>query len=135
MTRRVVDMSCNGIDAGIGPDPACAQTQPNLLGDENYKLFRRRLGILAILLLLVNLMIGLYAHRQQRSLADYSIGVYDSTIVSTHYIHRAEILFRLYADQRIRVTGPAELLKTDESLTKTIAELNAAIEQTNSAQV
>ncbi len=81
-----VNMSCNGIDAGTAEDPACAQTHPNLLGDENHKLFRRRLGILAILLLLVNLTIGFSAHRQQRSLADYSIGVYDTTILSTNYI-------------------------------------------------
>jgi len=126
-------MSCNGIDAGTAEDPACARTHPNLLGDENHKLFRRRLGILAILLLLVNLAIGLSAHRQQRSLADYSIGVYDTTILSTNYIHQAQISFRQYAEQRIRADGPDELLKAHETLTKTIAQLDAEIERTNSA--
>ena len=127
-------MSSNGIEAGTPEDPPSARTQPNLLGDENHKSFRRRLGTLAIILLLVNLAIGLTARGQQRSLADYAIGIYDTTIVSTNYIHQAQISFRDYAEQRIRTNGSAEFLRADESLTKAIAQLDAAIERTNSAQ-
>jgi len=125
-------MSFNEIRAGTAEDQPSARTQPNLLGDENHKSFRRRLGILAILLLLVNLMIGLSARTQQRSLADYAIGTYDTTIVSTNYVHQAQISFRNYAEQRIRADSPAELSRADESLTKAIAQLHIAIERSNS---
>jgi len=127
-------MSSNGIETGSPEDPPSARTQANLLGDENHKSFRRRLGTLAIILLLVNLAIGLTARGQQRSLADYAIRIYDTTIVSTNYIHQAQISFRDYAEQRIRTNGSAEFLRADESLTKAIAQLDAAIERTNSAQ-
>src|SRR5712671_3789684 len=127
-------MSSNGIETGSPEDPPSARTQANLLGDENHKSFRRRLGTLAIILLLVNLAIGLTARGQQRSLADYAIGIYDTTIVSTNYIHQAQISFRNYAEQRIRADGPAEILRADESRMIAIAQLDAAIERTNSAQ-
>src|SRR5712675_1889641 len=130
-TRMATDMSFNEIRAGTAEDQPSARTQPNLLGDENHKSFRRRLGILAILLLLVNLMIGLSARTQQRSLADYAIGTYDTTIVSTNYVHQAQISFRNYAEQRIRADSPAELSRADESLTKAIAQLHIAIERSN----
>ena len=132
--RMAIDMSSNKIEAGTAEDPPSARTQPNLLGDENHKSFRRRLGILAILLLLVNLLIGLSARGQQRSLADYAIGTYDTTIVSTNYVHQAQISFRNYAEQRIRADSPAEFLRADESLSKAIAQLHVAIERTNSAE-
>jgi len=77
------------------------------------------------------LMIGLSARTQQRSLADYAIGTYDTTIVSTNYVHQAQISFRNYAEQRIRADSPAELSRADESLTKAIAQLHIAIERSN----
>src|SRR4030081_3893681 len=128
-------MSSNDIEAGTVEESPSARTQPNLLGDENHKSFRRRLGILAILLLLVNLMIGLSARTQQRSLADYAIGTYDTTIVSTNYVPQAQISFRNYAEQRIQANSPVEFLRADESLTKAIAQLQFAIERTNSLEV
>src|SRR5258706_8324680 len=134
-TRMATDMSFNEIRAGTAEDQPSARTQPNLLGDENHKSFRRRLGILAILLLLVNLAIGLSARSQLRGLADYAIGTYDTTIVSTNYVHQAQISFRNYAEQRIQADSSVEFLRADGSLTKAIAQLQFAIERTNSLEV
>src|SRR5262249_7785057 len=79
---KAIDMASNGIEPGTGQGVPIAHTQPNLLGDENHKSFRRKLGSLAIVLLLVNLGIGLFAYSQQRTLVGYAVSIYDHTFAS-----------------------------------------------------
>ena len=76
-------MTSNGVPPGTDEQAPSAQTQPNLLGDENHKSFRRKLGSLAIILLLVNLGVGLFAREQQRTLIDYATSIYDKSFAST----------------------------------------------------
>ena len=76
-------MTSNGVPPRTDEQAPFAQTQPNLLGDENHKSFRRKLGSLAIILLLVNLGVGLFAREQQRTLIDYATSIYDKSFAST----------------------------------------------------
>src|SRR3954468_22849357 len=81
--RKAIEMTSNGVEPGTDENAPSAQTEPNLLGDENHKSFRRKLGCLAILLLLVNLGVGLFAREQQRTLIDYTTSIYDKSFAST----------------------------------------------------
>ena len=83
-------------------------------------------------LLLINLMIGLFARQQQRSIVDYAASTYDTAFIATNYVNLAQIAFQHYADDRFRATAPLQISKADELLDNVLDDLDVAIDKSNS---
>src|SRR5882672_12661439 len=82
----------------------------------DHKSFRRQIRLGAIILLMVNLAVGLFARQQQHAIIDYAVNVYDTAFISTNYIHLAEISFQHYVDERLTAITPGERSKAAEGL-------------------
>src|SRR5260370_14517073 len=94
--------------------------------------FRRQFLIVTVCLLAVNLMIGLFARQQQRSIIDYAINIYDTAFISTNYVSLAQIAFQHYIDDRSRATEPAQAAKANELLENVFDDMDVAIERSSS---
>ena len=75
-------MSFAEIDAGVKRAPPHRSLQSNRKVDRYHSAFRRRLGVVAIGLLLVNLGLGLFARQQQQATMDRAINVFDNAFIS-----------------------------------------------------
>jgi diguanylate cyclase (GGDEF)-like protein len=105
-----------------------------VLADKYHISFRRRLGVGAIGLLVVNLALGLFARQQQHATVDYAINIFDTAFISTNYIHLAQISFQHYVDDRIRAVEPSEIFKANELLENVLDEMDVAIERSTSSR-
>ena len=94
--------------------------------------FRRRFRVVTFCLLMINLVIGLFAHHQQQAILDYAINIYDTAFISTNYISRAQISFQHYIDDRNRAAGSTETSKANELLENVQDNMEVAIERSNS---
>jgi diguanylate cyclase (GGDEF)-like protein len=91
--------------------------------------FRRKFRLLALCLLVINVLIGLFARHQQHAIIDYSLNVYDTAFISTNYVSLAEISFQHYVDERYRSSAAVETADADELLEDVLNNLNVAIER------
>ncbi|HTE95755.1 MAG TPA: PAS-domain containing protein, partial [Bradyrhizobium sp.] len=83
-------------------------------------------------LLAVNLMIGLFARHQQRTIIDYAMNIYDTAFISTNYVSLAQIAFQHYIDDRSRAAGPDQASKANELLENVLDDVDVAIERSSS---
>jgi len=104
------------------------------LADRYHISFRRRLRVGAIGLLVVNLALGLFARQQQHGTIDYAINIFDTSFISTNYIHLAQISFQHYVDDRIRAVEPDEIAKANVLLENVLDEVDVAIERSTSSR-
>ena len=93
---------------------------------------RLKLGLGALAILCVNLGIGLFAREQQRSILDHAVGIYDTAVTSTTYIHEARIQFQKYMDQRLQARTQDEINAANVFLGEVIDDLDVAIERADS---
>jgi diguanylate cyclase (GGDEF)-like protein len=120
------------IDAGAKKAPTHGDPHSALLGDRYALSFRRQFRVVAISLLVVNLMIGLFARQQQHAIIGYAVSIYDTAFISTNYVSLAQISFQHYVDDRIRVAGSAQTPKANELLDQVLDNMDVAIERSNS---
>jgi diguanylate cyclase (GGDEF)-like protein len=94
--------------------------------------FHRQFLIVTICLLAVNLMIGLFARHQQRTIIDYSMNIYDTAFISTNYVSLAQIVFQHYVDERSGAIGSNQTSKANELLEVVLDDMDVAIERSSS---
>jgi methyl-accepting chemotaxis protein len=102
----------------------------NTAGDHNS--LRRLIRIGAIMLLVVNLVVGVFARQQQQAIIDYAVNVYDTAFISTNYIHLAQISFQHYVDERLSAKTAEEKSDAGEGLENVLDNLDVAIERADS---
>ena len=122
-------MASAEIDAGTKKAPPRGPARSNRVGNGYYGSFRRRLRVVAIGLLLVNLALGLFARQQLQAIIEYAVDVYDTAFISTNYVHLAQMSFQRYVDERVRAVGTAEISKANELLDKVLDEMAVAAER------
>jgi diguanylate cyclase (GGDEF)-like protein len=101
-------------------------------GDKYAISFRRQFLVVTVCLLAVNLMIGLFARHQQRTIIDYAMNIYDTAFISTNYVSLAQISFQHYIDDRSRAAGPDQASKANELLENVLDDVDVAIERSSS---
>jgi diguanylate cyclase (GGDEF)-like protein len=121
------------IDAGAKSAPTDSGSHSDRPGDRYAIAFRRQFRAVTFCLLMINLVIGLFAHHQQHAIIDYAINIYDTAFISTNYISRAQISFQHYIDDRNRAAGSIETSKANELLENVQDNMEVAIERSNSA--
>jgi methyl-accepting chemotaxis protein len=94
---------------------------------------RRQVRVGAVVLLVVNVVVGLIARHQQHAIIDYSLNVYDTAFISTNHIHLAQVSFQHYVDQRLSGAAPAYAAKAGVDLENVLNNLDVAIERSDSA--
>jgi methyl-accepting chemotaxis protein len=124
-----VDNDARPTEAPI--DPRAGDARP--VGSD-HTTFRRQVRVGAVVLLLVNVMVGLLARQQQHAIIDYALNVYDTAFVSTNYIHLAQVSFQHYVDQRLSGAAPADSAKASEDLENVLNNLDVAIERSDSTR-
>ena len=125
-------MQSTEIDAGAKNAPPDSGPHSDRPGDRYAISFRRQFRVVTFCLLVINLMIGLFAHYQQRAIIDYAINIYDTAFISTNYISLAQISFQHYIDDRNRATGSIETSKANEVLENVLDNVEVAIERSTS---
>jgi diguanylate cyclase (GGDEF)-like protein len=120
------------MDAGAEDAPNHRDRHSARPGDRYAISFRRQFLVVTVCLLAVNLMIGLFARHQQRTIIDYAMNIYDTAFVSTNYVSLAQIAFQHYIDDRDRAPGPAQASKADEILENVLDDIDVAIERSSS---
>jgi diguanylate cyclase (GGDEF)-like protein len=120
------------MDVGAEHAPNRRDRHSGRPGDKYAISFRRQFLVVTVCLLAVNLMIGLFARHQQRTIIDYAMNIYDTAFVSTNYVSLAQIAFQHYIDDRDRATGPAQAAKADEILENVLDDIDVAIERSSS---
>jgi diguanylate cyclase (GGDEF)-like protein len=120
------------IDAGAKNAPTGSGSHSDRPGDRYAISFRRRFRVVTFCLLMINLVVGLFAHHQQQAILDYAINIYDTAFISTNYISRAQISFQHYIDDRNRAAGSTETSKANELLENVQDNMEVAIERSNS---
>jgi len=120
------------IGAGARSNPIAGGPLADRSGDRYAISFRRQFLIVTVCLLAVNLMIGLFARHQQRTIIDYAMNIYDTAFISTNYVSLAQIAFQHYVDERSRATGPTQTSKANELLEAVLDDMDVAIERSSS---
>jgi methyl-accepting chemotaxis protein len=118
----------------VGPTdlPAHVHTGTNRIAGRNHDSFRLRIRAGAIILLMVNVAVGLFARQQQHATIDYALGIYDSAFISTNYIHLAQVSFQHYADERLGAAASDGRSKAGDDLENVLDNLDVAIERSDS---
>ena len=124
-----VDNNARPADGPIDPRARA----PGLVGAD-HATFRRQVRVGAVVLLLVNLMVGLLARQQQHAIIEYALNVYDTAFISTNHIHLAEVSFQHYVDQRLAGASSADGATVGEDLEIALKNLDVAIEQSDSTR-
>jgi len=119
-------------DMELIDDSTSAADRGNRLADGDYNSLRRRIRIGAIALLAINLMVGLFTRQQLSAIFQYTVNVYDTSFVSTNYIHLAQVSFQHYVDERLGVSAPDDQSKVGEVLDTVLENLDVAIERSDS---
>jgi diguanylate cyclase (GGDEF)-like protein len=94
--------------------------------------YHRSFRVVAIALLMVNLVVGLFARQQHHAIIDYAVNVYDTAFISANYVHLAQTSFQHYVDERTRAVEPAQISKANKLLEKVLNEMDVAIERSSS---
>ena len=102
--------------------------------DRFHGAFRRRLRVVAIGLLLVNLALGLFARQQQHATVDRAIDIFDSAFISTNYLHLAQMSFQHYVDERSHAADAAAIAKANALLDDVLADIDVTIERSTSSR-
>jgi methyl-accepting chemotaxis protein len=102
------------------------------LAGRNHDSFRRRIRAGAIGLLILNVAVGLFARQQQHAIIDYALNIYDTTFISTNYIHLAQVSLQHYVDERLSSAPPDDGAKPGEDLQNVLDNLDVAIERSDS---
>jgi methyl-accepting chemotaxis protein len=102
-----------------------------LIGEDAGSL-RRRVRVGAIVLLVVNIAVGLFARQQQQATIDYALNVYDTAFISTNYIHLAQVAFQHYYDERLSGGGADDVGKAEVDLDGVLGNLDVVIERSDS---
>ena len=123
------------LDVGAANAPSSNAPHSDRPADRYLMSFRRRFRIFTIGLLVINLMIGLFARHQQRSIVDYAASTYDTAFVATNYVNLAQIAFQHYADDRFRATAPFQISKANELLDTVLDDLDVAIDESSSPRL
>jgi methyl-accepting chemotaxis protein len=121
-------------DAGRTDGPIDARARADRLVGTDHATIRRQIRVGAVVLLLVNVMVGLIARHQQHATIDYALNVYDTAFISTNYIHLAQVSFQHYLDQRLSGAAPAVGAKAGEDLKNVLSNLDIAIERADSVR-
>ena len=93
---------------------------------------RLMLGGGALALLLINLTVGLFAREQQHTIIGKAVDVYDTAFVSSNYIHRAQIAFQHFVDDRLHAASAGETFAANAQLNDVLDELDVVIERSSS---
>ena len=93
---------------------------------------RLMLGGGAVALLLINLAVGLFAREQQRTIIAKAVDVYDTAFVSSNYIHRAQVAFQHFIDDRLHAANTGETTAANAQLNGVLDELDVVIERSPS---
>jgi hypothetical protein len=117
-----------GTESVLTPEPPRSCRAANIYQGA----FRGQLRAVAIGLLLVNLALGLFARQQQHAVIDHAIDIFDSTFISTNYLHLAQVSFQHYADSRIHAESPTEIAEANELLDNVLTQVDVAIERSTS---
>jgi methyl-accepting chemotaxis protein len=115
-------------------DPSHAQARVIRVLNSDHKSFRRQIRVGAIILLIVNLAVGLFARQQLHAIIDYAVNVYDTAFISTNYIHLAQVSFQHYVDERLSAATVDERSKAREGLENVLDNLDVAVERSESAR-
>jgi methyl-accepting chemotaxis protein len=94
--------------------------------------FRRKVRAGAIILLIVNIAVGLFARQQQHAIIDYALNIYDTAFVSTNYVHLAQLSFQHYVVERLSSPAPGDRSKAGEDLGNALENLDVVIESSDS---
>jgi len=120
------------MDVGAQDAPNHRDRHSGRPGDKYAISFRRQFLAVTACLLAVNLMIGLFARHQQRTIIDYAMNIYDTAFISTNYVSLAQIAFQHYVDERSRAAGPDQTSKANELLENVLDDVDVAIERSSS---
>ena len=125
MASADTDAATNGIASG--------RDRFDRPADEYAISFRRKLRLITLSLLVINVAIGLFARYQQRATIATAVEIYDKAFVSTNYISLAQISFQHYLDERYRTTGASAASRSHDLLENVLDNLDVAIERSVSA--
>jgi diguanylate cyclase (GGDEF)-like protein len=109
---------------GPKPDPAYLR---QVAGGSGFN--RLILGSGAVALLLINLAVGLFAREQQRAIISKAMEIYDTAFVSSNYIHRAQVSFQHFVDDRLRAADVADISAANAQLSDVLDQLDVVAER------
>ena len=99
------------------------------------KYYRLMIGIGAVGLLLTNISVGLVARGQQQEVSKSALSIYENVLVSTNYIHHAQMAFQHYVDVVNESYGEKDIEVAKSRLSEVIDDLDVAIERASSPRV
>ena len=97
----------------------------------DYDSFRRHIRIGAITLVAIILAVGMFSRQQLHAIFEYTVNVYDSSFISTNYLHLSQVSFQHYIDERLSASTPDERSKAEELLANVLDNFDVAIERSD----
>src|SRR5262249_38448416 len=74
---------------------------------------------------------GLFSRQQLHAIFEYTVNVYDSSFISTNYLHLSQVSFQHYIDERLSASTPDERSKAEELLANVLDNFDVAIERSD----
>jgi methyl-accepting chemotaxis protein len=121
-------------DMGSIEDSTDVAERGNRLADGDYDSFRRHIRIGAVCLLAITLTVGVFTRQQLSDIFQHTVNIYDTSFVSTNYVHLAQVSFQHYVDERLSAATPDDRSKAAEGLGGVLDNLDVAIERSDSPQ-